>query len=161
MMEDPGSFSGIFNSANPARGPQDISRMSLQILYSDTASVRSVPDSCTNASWAPCTVNLLGAVTKGRFGKARCRVDARSHGRTAQRQAVHALQGGFDAFQIVRQHPRIAGPFLAQRQRGGVLHVRAPDLDDLAPLLRLRTDGAAQGGDGGDETFLHVDSRRD
>jgi len=32
MIDEPGSFSGIINSANPARGPQDISRMSLPIL---------------------------------------------------------------------------------------------------------------------------------
>jgi hypothetical protein len=32
MIEEPGSFSGISNSANPARGPQDIRRMSLPIL---------------------------------------------------------------------------------------------------------------------------------
>jgi hypothetical protein len=32
MIEEPGSFSGISSSANPARGPQDISRMSLAIL---------------------------------------------------------------------------------------------------------------------------------
>ena len=32
MIDEPGSFSGIFSSAKPARGPQDISRMSLAIL---------------------------------------------------------------------------------------------------------------------------------
>src|SRR5215475_13372951 len=66
MIDEPGSFSGISNSANPARGPHDIRRMSLAILYKDTAKVRSVPESWTSASWEPWTVNLLGAVTKGR-----------------------------------------------------------------------------------------------
>src|SRR5215510_975986 len=66
IIDDPGSFSGILSSANPARGPQDINRMSLAILYRDTANVRRLPDNCTSASWAPWTVNLLGAVTKGR-----------------------------------------------------------------------------------------------
>src|SRR5580698_4300786 len=32
MIDEPGSFAGITNSAKPARGPQDISRMSLAIL---------------------------------------------------------------------------------------------------------------------------------
>ena len=32
MIDEPGSFAGITNSANPARGPQDIKRMSLAIL---------------------------------------------------------------------------------------------------------------------------------
>jgi hypothetical protein len=58
-----------------------------------------------------------------RFGKTRRRVDARSNGGTAQRQAVHPLQRCVDPFQIVRQHPGVAGPFLAQCQWGGVLHV--------------------------------------
>src|SRR5277367_1033022 len=49
-IDEPGSFSGISSSANPARGPHDISRMSLAILYSETASVRSVPDRWTSAS---------------------------------------------------------------------------------------------------------------
>jgi hypothetical protein len=66
MIDEPGSFSGIASPANPARGPHDISRISLAILYSDTANVRRVPDSWTSASWAPWTVNLLGAVTNGR-----------------------------------------------------------------------------------------------
>src|SRR5260370_1036316 len=42
MIEEPGSFSGIDNSANPARGPQDTRRMSLAILQRDTARVRRV-----------------------------------------------------------------------------------------------------------------------
>jgi len=32
MIEEPSSFSGIFNSAKPARVPQDIGRISLAIL---------------------------------------------------------------------------------------------------------------------------------
>ena len=32
MIEEPGSFSGIYNSLKPARGPHDISRMLLAIL---------------------------------------------------------------------------------------------------------------------------------
>jgi transposase-like protein len=32
MIDEPGSLAGITNSAKPARGPQDISRMSLAIL---------------------------------------------------------------------------------------------------------------------------------
>jgi hypothetical protein len=67
MIEDPGSFAGITNSAKPARDPHDISRLSLAILWSETARVRSVPESCTSASWAPYTVNLFDALTKGRL----------------------------------------------------------------------------------------------
>src|SRR5262249_23103053 len=66
MIEEPGSLDGIVNSANPARGPHDIRRISLAILYNETARVRRLPDKCTSASWAPCTANLLGADTNGR-----------------------------------------------------------------------------------------------
>jgi hypothetical protein len=42
-----------------------MSRMSLPILYSEIAIVRKVPDTCTSASCAPCTLNFVGAFTKG------------------------------------------------------------------------------------------------
>ena len=67
MIDEPGSLAGTLSSAKPARGPHDIRRMSLPILYSVVASVRIAPEKCTRASWLPCTVNLLGAVTKGRL----------------------------------------------------------------------------------------------
>jgi len=38
---------------------------------------------------------------------------------------------------IVQQHPGISGPFLTQREWGGVLHVRTPNLDDVIPTLVL------------------------
>src|SRR5258708_35935055 len=44
MMDDPGSFAGMVNSAEPARGPHDISRMSFAILYQETARWREAPD---------------------------------------------------------------------------------------------------------------------
>ena len=103
----------------------------------------------------------LGDLGRRRFGKAGRRVDARSDRRAAQRQAVHALQRSFDPLEIVRQHPGIAGPFLAQGQRGGVLHVGPPDLDDVAPGLRLRVDRIVQGGNRGNQALLHIDGRRD
>ena len=45
MIEEPGSFAGISNSADPARGRRTLRRMSLaNLVESDTASVRSVPE---------------------------------------------------------------------------------------------------------------------
>jgi hypothetical protein len=41
------------------------------------------------------------------------------------------------------------------------LHVRAPNLDDVIPFLRLRADGIAQGRDCRNEPLLHVDGRGD
>ena len=39
MIEEPGSFAGSFSSPSPERGPDPRSRMSLAILWSDTARV--------------------------------------------------------------------------------------------------------------------------
>jgi len=38
----------------------------------------------------------------------------------------------------------VAGPFLADGQRGSVLQMRAADLDDLSPRPRLALDGVAE-----------------
>src|ERR1700757_3975853 len=55
MIELPGCRSGRWISARPVSGPEPIQRMSLAILVSDTAMVRSAPDASTNpsrAAWA-------------------------------------------------------------------------------------------------------------
>ena len=43
MIDEPGSFSGMLSSPNPARGPDASQRMSLAILNKLTASVFSAP----------------------------------------------------------------------------------------------------------------------
>src|SRR5581483_1015860 len=53
MIDDPGWRSGRRISASPVRGPDDSHRMSLAILYSETAMVRTAPDASTSASRAP------------------------------------------------------------------------------------------------------------
>ena len=92
----------------------------------------------------------------GRLAETRRRVDAGAHRRAAQRQAVDALQRIFDPLDIVAEHARIARPFLAERDRRGVLHVRAADLDDVLPLLGLRRDRIVQSRHRRDEPLLHV-----
>ena len=55
MIDDPGCRSGRCTSASPVMGPDPIQRMSLAILVSETATVRSAPDSSTRpsrAAWA-------------------------------------------------------------------------------------------------------------
>ena len=64
MIDEPGSLTGIVNSASPARGPHESSRMSLPTRYGVTASVRIAVERCTSASCPPCTQNLFGALTK-------------------------------------------------------------------------------------------------
>ena len=103
----------------------------------------------------------LGDLSSRRLGKTGRRVDARSHRCAAQRQTVHSLKRGLDPLQIIRQHSRVAGPFLTQCQRGGVLHVGAADLDDALPGLRFRIDGIAQSCYRWDQALLHIDRSRD
>ncbi|CKQ15644.1 Uncharacterised protein [Mycobacterium tuberculosis] len=52
MIELPGCRSGSWISARPVNGPDPIQRMSLAILVSDTAIVRSAPDASTSPSRA-------------------------------------------------------------------------------------------------------------
>ena len=66
MIDEPGCRSGRWISARPARGPEPIQRMSLQILVSETAMVRSCPDASTSPSRAPCASKWLRASVNGR-----------------------------------------------------------------------------------------------
>ena len=68
------------------------------------------------------------------FGKTGCGVDASAHGCPAQGEVIDPLQRILDPVQVVGQHRRIARPFLAQRERRRVLHVRPADLDDVVPF---------------------------
>ena len=49
MIDEPGCIGGRLISRSPARGPEDSSRRSLQILESFTATRFSTPESCTKA----------------------------------------------------------------------------------------------------------------
>ncbi|MNY73768.1 hypothetical protein D3C86_2126370 [compost metagenome] len=53
MMEEPGCSASSSISPSPASGPEFIQRRSLAIFISDTAVVRSWPDSATAVSCAP------------------------------------------------------------------------------------------------------------
>src|SRR5919204_386545 len=62
MIELPFCSSGSASSASPARGPEPISRRSLAIFVSETATTLSAPDASTSASRAACASNgLAGA----------------------------------------------------------------------------------------------------
>src|ERR1700684_4675743 len=63
IMDEPGSFSGIFSAANPARGPQAYQRTSLAIFIKAPARVRRAALTFTIASCAESAANLFGADT--------------------------------------------------------------------------------------------------
>jgi hypothetical protein len=60
-------------------------------------------------------------------GEARGRIDSGAHRGAAEREPVDALQRILYALDVVGEHPGVAGPFLPQRDRRGVLHVSAAD----------------------------------
>src|SRR5437016_3666706 len=63
MIEEPGSFSGIFNSPIPALGPEAYQRTSLAIFIRPPARVRIAALALTIASCAANAANLFGAAT--------------------------------------------------------------------------------------------------
>src|ERR1700685_4811574 len=65
IIEEPGSFSGILSSANPARGPHAYQRTSFAIFIRTPASVRNPALTFTIASCAESAANLFGAETNG------------------------------------------------------------------------------------------------
>ncbi len=114
---------------------------------------------------------MFGALTNGSpvssgdlegrgFGEAGRCVDAGAHGRTSQRKAVHALQRIFHPLQIVGEHARIARPLLPERQRRGILHVGASDLDDVLPLFGLGGNRIVQRLHRRHQPLLHTQRRR-
>jgi hypothetical protein len=105
-------------------------------------------------------VGEFGNLRGRRLGKTGRRVETGSHRCAAERQSVNASERGLDPFKVICQHPHVPGPFLAQRERSGILHVRAPDLDDVLPRLRFVIDSVAQSCRRRNQSLLHVDGGR-
>ncbi len=74
---------------------------------------------------------------RDRLAEALRRVEPGADRGAALRELVEAGQRQLDPLAPSGHLPRIAGEFLAQRQRGGVLRVGAADLDDVVPGLGL------------------------
>ena len=142
MIEEPGSFSGIFSSAKPARGPQAYQRTSLAIFISAPASVRRAALTLTIASCADSAANLFGAETNGlpvssaiflrrHLAEARVGVEPGADRGAADRQGVHARHRLLDHVErlVELRHP--ARDHLAERERRRVLQVGAADHDDV------------------------------
>ena len=79
------------------------------------------------------------------------RVQPGADGGAAQGQRVEARQRGAHAGRrlVELRHP--ARDHLAERQRGGILQVRAPDHHEASVRARLGVERVAQGADGGQE----------
>jgi hypothetical protein len=64
IIDDPGSFEGINTSPIPHLGPEDNMRISLAILFKETAICFKAPCDSTMASLADSASNLLLALKK-------------------------------------------------------------------------------------------------
>ncbi len=74
----------------------------------------------------------------------------------ALRQLVEPGQRRLDPLDPERDLPRIARELVAQGQRGGVLRVRAADLDDVRPAFRLGLQHVAQSHQRGQQRSRHL-----
>ena len=148
MIEDPGSFSGSISSPRPERGPDARKRMSLAILFSDTATAFSAPDASTMASLPASASNLLAAGTKEQpvsFATSAAKASAKpacafSPVPTAVPPCASCSSrgsGAFDARDAVADLLSVAGKVLAEGQRRRILGMRATDLDDVGERGRL------------------------
>ena len=97
MIDEPGCRSGIRISASPVRGPEPISRRSLQILYRLTAMVRVTPLAATRPSRAPAASKWLGASVSG------SRMSLARWSMTAAGEAGRRVQAGADRGAAERQ----------------------------------------------------------
>ena len=77
----------------------------------------------------------LGDLLRSGFGEAGRRVQAGADRRSSQGQFVQIGQGGRDALQVGVELGDVTGELLAERQRYGILQVRAADLDEIAELV--------------------------
>ena len=84
-----------------------------------------------------CEAGNLCDLCRHQLVEALGRVEAGADGGAALCQFHQRGQRRLDARNAILDLLRIAGEFLAERQRGRILRVRAADLDDLLPVDRL------------------------
>ena len=96
----------------------------------------------------------------GRVAEVWSCVDACSHCCATEGEPIHAFQRILDALKIVSKYTGVSRPLLPKRKRCGVLHMRAPDLNDIFPLLGVRCDRIAQRSHRGYKPLLYVHRHR-
>jgi hypothetical protein len=144
MIDEPGSFSGMRQLAEAAaragRQPADVVG---DLHQRPAASVLSAPLAKTSSSCAASAANLFGRETNGSpvssailrrraLGELRVRVQPGADRRAAERQLPQPRQRCLDRARCRGRAGRRTRELLPERQRHGVLQVRAADLDDVA-----------------------------
>ena len=155
IIEEPGWTAGSVISASPVSGPELISRRSLAIRISSSASERSAPETCAKAAMLWVASTRLGAGRSGnpvssaepshhRGRVVRMAVHARARRRRAEVQLVQVLRRA--SIQSARRAHRraVGGELLAEPDRDGVLQVRAARLDHAVELDPLLAEGLSE-----------------
>src|SRR2546422_2782779 len=88
----------------------------------------------------------------GANSKFRMRVESRADGSAADGEIVESVESDGDAAAIAVEHIDVAGEFLAERERRGVLQMRAADFDDVREFFGFGVERVAKSLDGGKKT---------
>ena len=157
MIDEPGCRSGILISPSPVRGPEPISRRSLQILYRLTAIVRGHA-ACRDQAVprAGCLEmvgrlgerqpHVAGQVADDGGREAGGRVQAGADRGAAERQLADVRQHIASALPTVPDGRRVTAELLAERNRRRVHQVRPAALHHVAELRCLQRRERRRGG---------------
>jgi hypothetical protein len=167
MIEEPGSLEGMMSSANPARGPHDIRRMSFARYGERTQRARQLHQGVVgplNRELVRCAherqIGKAGDFPRSSLAEPGLGIQAGTDRGPADGEPIDSLERILETLKIVGEHAGVTRPLLTERDRGGILHVGAADLDDVLPFAGLVRDGIVQLSDSRHETPLHPDGRR-
>ena len=117
----------------------------------------------TDAMLKAANVTLAGQVqignafvctfVRGDVGSVRAAVDAGAQAATANGELVKAAKRGFDVLHGLIEHSYVAGEFLTERERCGILKMGAPDFHNICKSGCLRIQGVAELLHGGHENL--------
>src|SRR5258706_7171296 len=93
----------------------------------------------------------IGNLAGGALGKFGMGVEAGADGGAADGEIVEAVERDGDASAIAIEHIDVAGKFLAEGERRGVLQMGAADFDDVREFPGLGVERVAKRFDGGHE----------
>src|SRR2546425_10444876 len=85
-----------------------------------------------------------GDFAGGALGKFGMSVEAGADGGAANGEIVEAVESHGDASAVAIKHINVAGKFLAERKRRGVLQMGAADLDDVRKFFRFSIERIAE-----------------
>src|SRR5258708_6408603 len=93
----------------------------------------------------------LGDFARGFFSKFGMGVESGAYGGAADGEIVEAVESDGDAAAIAVEHIDVAGKFLAEGERRGVLEMGAADFYDVRELRGFGVERVAKSFDGGKE----------